>query len=279
MTEEVTIRRHLDRRNFHTLVLIPQFAIFVGGDPWEKTNWLLKSYHTKEHLERFIEINKAGIQQAAEYENSLLIASGTSTDGRTTLTEAQGFEFLAESLDWFGYSDVRSRFYPELFATSSYLNLIYSICRFFEITGNYPQQIICPGLSYKQHRFNLHRLAIRYPGQAFRYRPICDPPQSDLVEAIKAEVSTVKEFMKFPHGRGSTESTRNKHIFLPSYDCTNPLSIKDLLHQTGKRQVFGNPLPWRPWPEEKTEKYRNEAKKSLEKLEEILQEQRIKVRV
>lgn len=59
---------------------------------------------------------------------------------------------------------LRGRMVTEEYARDSYENLLFSICRFSEMTGNYPDKITVVGFEFKRYRFeNIHRQAIRYP--------------------------------------------------------------------------------------------------------------------
>lgn len=56
------------------------------------------------------------------------------------------------------------RVYSEEFARDSYENLLFSLCRFHEITGRYPDKITVIGFGFKEKRFtDLHRKAVRFP--------------------------------------------------------------------------------------------------------------------
>lgn len=56
------------------------------------------------------------------------------------------------------------RMTTEDYALDSYENLLYSIARFYEFTGDYPQKITVVGYNFKKDRFlNLHTHALRWP--------------------------------------------------------------------------------------------------------------------
>ena len=66
----------------------------------------------------------------------------------------------------------------EEFALDSFDNLLFSICRFQQVTGRYPEKIIVTGFPFKEHRFvNLHREAIGFPRDRFEYIS-SNPPTS-----------------------------------------------------------------------------------------------------
>ena len=82
-------------------------------------------------------------------------------------SEGQSYWNLAHHI----YRDDRSmdnfmleRVYSEEFARDSYENLLFSLCRFHEITGRYPDKITVIGFGFKEKRFkDLHRKAVRFP--------------------------------------------------------------------------------------------------------------------
>jgi hypothetical protein len=56
------------------------------------------------------------------------------------------------------------RVISEEFARDSYENILFSLCRFFEVTGRYPEKITVVGFGFKEKRFTeLHRKAVRFP--------------------------------------------------------------------------------------------------------------------
>ncbi len=55
-------------------------------------------------------------------------------------------------------------------ARDSFENLLFSVCRFFELTGHAPESITMIGYEFKRNRFTeLHRAALRYPAHSFQY--------------------------------------------------------------------------------------------------------------
>ena len=60
------------------------------------------------------------------------------------------------------------RVVSEEFARDSYENLLFSLCRFFEMTGRYPEKLTVVGFGFKEKRFtDLHRKAVRFPKERF----------------------------------------------------------------------------------------------------------------
>ena len=58
----------------------------------------------------------------------------------------------------------------ENYALDSFQNLLFSIARFREFTGHYPEHITVVGYDFKRPRFTqLHRAALRWPMEKFTY--------------------------------------------------------------------------------------------------------------
>ncbi|KAJ2779005.1 hypothetical protein GGI15_004011 [Coemansia interrupta] len=168
------------------LVLVPGHGVYMGdGSPLHEVNWFLLNEQQGEvgafmaHIAKAIEIVK-------EHDSALLLFSG----GKTRMdagahSEAQGYWTAADKMGWLT-KDVYHRVMTEEFARDSYENVLFSIARFHEITGNYPDRITIVGFDFKRERFlDLHRHALRYPKIRFNYVGI-NPP-GDIAKLARAE--------------------------------------------------------------------------------------------
>ena len=55
-------------------------------------------------------------------------------------------------------------------ARDSFENLLFSLCRFYELTGHYPDNLLVIGYEFKHTRFSdLHRAALRWPDHRFKF--------------------------------------------------------------------------------------------------------------
>lgn len=55
-------------------------------------------------------------------------------------------------------------------ARDSFENLLFSLCRFYELTGQYPADLLVIGYDFKHERFSdLHRAALGWPDQRFKF--------------------------------------------------------------------------------------------------------------
>jgi hypothetical protein len=147
---------------------------------------------------------------------------------------------------------VRARTATEEFATDSFTNLLYSICRFHQITGSYPRKITVVSFSFKQARFeDYHAHALHWPAELFSYVGV-DPPEStgfDLALAADGEHhNAAKLFKDDPYGCYSPvlqEKRRERNPFLREnggYEGSCP-DIAGLIRYCG-RTFYGGALPW-----------------------------------
>ena len=148
---------------------------------------------------------------------------------------------------------VRARTTTEEYATDSFQNLLFSICRFYEITHIYPTKITLVSFTFKQHRFeSLHLNAIRYPISNFEYRGI-DPSTTitgfDLETSTKGEyTNSVVPFMSDPYGCHSDillekRKERNPFFRAAPYELTCP-DMKILLKWCGPDLIDEEDVPW-----------------------------------
>jgi len=92
-------------------------------------------------------------------------------------SEGQSYWNLANHIyspQTFMHKFLLERVVSEEFARDSYENLLFSICRFHEVTGRYPDKITVVGFGFKMRRFvDLHRKAVRFPKDKFFLPPMC----------------------------------------------------------------------------------------------------------
>lgn len=88
------------------------------------------------------------------------------------------------------------RMTTENFALDSYQNLLFSIARFREYTGSYPERITVIGYGMKKSRFEeLHAKAVRWPAKSFsrgqkRFHYVGIDDEGDTKPEYDGEVST-----------------------------------------------------------------------------------------
>ena len=86
--------------------------------------------------------------------------------------------------------DISWRALDESFARDSYENFVFSLCRFRELTGKYPEEVVVVGYEFKRRRFvDLHRAATGYPPFQMHYVGL---PAPDEIAAAEGEALVVK---------------------------------------------------------------------------------------
>lgn len=78
-------------------------------------------------------------------------------------------------------------------ARDSFENVLFSLCRFFELTGHYPAKITAVSYTLKQQRFEqLHRAAVRFPAAAFHFIGTPVPEGATGAAAVSNRIQTTK---------------------------------------------------------------------------------------
>ncbi|GMH22299.1 hypothetical protein Nepgr_024142 [Nepenthes gracilis] len=188
------------------LVMVAGHSVYTSssyGKADDEGSWFLESYQKHPgQAATFLTHIQEGVEAAAKDEDALLLFSGGETrKDAGPRSEAQSYWFVAESKGWFGEKQkVRWRALTEEHARDSFENLLFSVCRFRELTGTYPQNITVVSYDFKEERFaNLHRSTIGFPESRFSY--VGTPTTATAVEAAKRGEAMVKsQFQEDPHG-------------------------------------------------------------------------------
>ncbi len=184
---------------FTELILVPGHAVWnLRDDPECDSSWFLKPFQNGEP-KYFIEHIRAGVEVAAQRQNSLLMFSGAATDAAAgPLTEALGYWMIADWYRWWNQPGVRGRAVLEEHALDSFQNVLFGLHRFRELAGDWPQRVTVCGWGFKQRRIaELHRQALGWT-RPFDYVAVNDPPE--LSEASRREEITCAEFEADPWG-------------------------------------------------------------------------------
>lgn len=232
------------------LVVVAGHAVYTGTDllgAGEERNWHLETYQKVDgYAESFVEAMRAGVREAAHNDAALLLFSGgqTRTDAGP-LSEGQSYWMVSNAFGWFGEDVVRARSATEEFARDSYENLLFSVCRFHELTGAFPRNITVVSYDFKRRRFeDVHRKAIAFPKARFTF--VGTPPAGDVTKAQEGEAKTVDAFGHDPYGCHG--DLRKKRHSRDPFSNGVPYharcaALKGLLAHCGPRQYLGR-LPW-----------------------------------
>ncbi|KAF8411673.1 hypothetical protein HHK36_004231 [Tetracentron sinense] len=209
---------------FQNLVMVAGHSVYTSsscGKVDQEDSWFLESYQKHPgQASTFLTHIKEGVEIAAKDEGALLLFSGGETrKDAGPRSEAQSYWAVAESKGWFDVDepelgeaglgvgvtlgkqeDVRWKALTEEHARDSFENLLFSVCRFRELTGIYPQNITVVSYDFKEERFaHLHRSAIGFPQARFFYSGT--PASSTSKEsAMKGEALVRAQFLEDPYG-------------------------------------------------------------------------------
>ncbi|XP_004498385.1 uncharacterized protein C57A10.07 [Cicer arietinum] len=234
------------------LVMVAGHSIYTSsscGKIEKEDSWFLESYQRNPgQAATFVKHIEEGIGIVDRDEFGLLLFSGGETrKDAGPRSEAQSYWAVADFKGWFGKEEsVKWRALTEEHARDSFENLLFSVCRFRELTGTYPQNITVVSYDFKEDRFaNLHRSAIGFPESRFFYAGT--PATSNAKDAaLKGEELVRTQFSKDPYGcRGSLYHKKLKrdpfHRSIP-YPNGCP-EIESLFRYCGPTPYPGA-LPW-----------------------------------
>lgn len=255
-----TAMSELDRRALDTLVLVAGHAIHVAPDfldPFVDESWSLLPFQEGEPR-AYVEHIQAGIELATRNPASLLVFSGGQTRADAgPRSEGRSYWRIADHL--LGWDpEVRARATTEEYARDSFENLLFGICRFFEVTARFPANVEVVSWRFKERRFDLHRAAIRFPAERFGFIGVNDP--DDLALAESGERAAIALFTEDPYGvrlapPGSPPGERRNHLGEKRRErnpfgrrAPYPLSCPDLapLLAYAGSTLFEGRLPWQP---------------------------------
>ena len=240
------------------LVVVAGHSVYIHGDFETQDvvadhSWFLESFQ-RGQVKTFVSHIRRGVELAAQRPSSLLVFSG----GETRLpagprSEAQSYWLVAEFSDWFGagnddrgQEELRTRAVTEEHARDSFENLLFSICRFREVTGDYPGKVTVVGFSFKKARFTeLHRKALRFPADRFEYVGV-DPETSQEALDRGELVNSLGPYSRDPYGCGTElqakRAQRNPFHRSHGYHFGCP-ELRELLDYCGP-DFFQGELPW-----------------------------------
>ncbi|OWZ57550.1 cytoplasmic protein [Cryptococcus neoformans 125.91] len=224
---ETTLERDPRYAELEHLIMVPGHAIWLGHDAnnvEEDDDWILEPMQKGGSVKTYVKHIERGVDELKADPKSLLVFSGGATRHPPSppIPEALSYYRLAMALSLIPSTSISDspntspiplnlRTATEEYALDSYQNLLFSIARFKEVTGNWPRKITVVGYGMKRMRFeNLHRAALRFPSSAFHYIGIDDAGDTSAHYAGELKYGYLP-FLASPSG------------------CHPPLSIKRLL--------------------------------------------------
>lgn len=248
------------------LIIVACHGIWLGGSSHgdRESEWVLEDFQVeKDYQSSFIAHVEAGVAAAQKDPEALLLFSGGETRRRAgPRTEGGSYFELAVARGLIVTDDtVWNRTSTEVASLDSYQNLLFSLCRFREVVGDYPETVTVVSYAFKEKRFKeLHRRAVAWPEGSFKFIGL-DPKWSseqEREEVMNGEKSNAVELWKEdPYGcaeSGLREKRRRRNWGRRAwgYEDTCP-EMKALMRwcqsigvdgvQTGKAW-FDQSLPW-----------------------------------
>jgi hypothetical protein len=231
-------------------------TLSVPPEPERDEHWVLQSFQTGEpplyvaHAQRGVELLKADPK-------ALLIFSGGYTRREAGLrwSEAETYRGIARRFDWWrnGESDstateLDARADVEDYSRDSFENLFFSICRFHQVVGRYPEHVTLISWAFKRQRFDLHRGAIRFPAERFHFAGCNDP--IGLEAALRGEAITLEGFRCHRYGGDGpiAEKRMTRNPFRREHDfrsCPGMHEFFAFMEEPGNRNAgYPRALPW-----------------------------------
>ncbi|CAI0625484.1 unnamed protein product [Linum tenue] len=238
--------------NLKNLVMVAGHSIYTTsscGDADKEDSWFLEPYQKHPgQAATFLAHIQEGVENVAKDKQALLLFSGGETRKNAgPRSEAQSYWAVAESKKWFGNEDsVKWRTLTEEHARDSFENLLFSVCRFKELTGTYPQNITVVSYDFKEERFaQLHRSSIRFPESNFFYSGTPASPAAKEA-AAKGEALVRYQFLEDPYGcRGSLWRKKlGRDPFHRSIPYPNGCPEIDGLFRYCGQTLYPGSLPW-----------------------------------
>lgn len=182
------------RAGFTTPALSVLDESWIGTFPGEARNYV-------EHI-------RAGVEFAAAGDGLLVFSGGQTREQAGRRSEAQSYLEIASDAHWWGYDRVAHSVQAEEYARDSLENLVFSVAVFLRSVGLPPRNIAVTGWAFKEQRFNLHRKAIRWPADRFRYISVNDPPPAARQRALSGELRKLRAAESDPLLRGEDWTTQ-----------------------------------------------------------------------
>ena len=193
-------------------------TISVPENPERDEAWVLQSFQLGEPP-LYIAHAQRGVELLGADPHALLIFSGgyTRREAGHRWSEAKTYWSIAKAKHWWSGDDDRSanelecRTAMEDYSRDSFENLLFSLCRFQQVVGQYPREVTLISWAFKRKRFDLHREAVRLPAKRFRFEGFSEPV--GLEAALRGEAVTMAAFETNRYGSnsviGEKRNTRN----------------------------------------------------------------------
>lgn len=208
------------------LVILPCHSIWKPGMTCGvlKDEWVLAPFQVegndhmcfREHIERSINVLNKDPRAV------LVISGGQTKEESGPVLESYSYYQLGCTLMPAEFKSHSKRIVLEEFARDSFENVLFLICRYFEVLGYYPSFITVVGFEFKRPRFVEQHLkqALSFPEASIRYIGN-NPDPAHLDEEGKSKYFSDLKANEIRHARN--------HFEVDWYGVRAPLSTKKAL--------------------------------------------------
>ncbi|GAA6016156.1 hypothetical protein JCM8202_005432 [Rhodotorula sphaerocarpa] len=249
------------------LVMVPGHAIWSGCDASlaaRDRDWLLEPMQKGGQVRTYLKHIVKGVEIAVRDPQALLVFSGGQTRSHADATEGMSYARLAKVGNLYTQfmseeerrrraknpEDEFERVTTEDYALDSMENVLFSIARFKEFTGHYPERLTIVGYGMKAQRYDaVHRASIRWPSDRFRYVGIDN--EGDTSRDYEGErrygLEPYQRDRYGCHGKLlAKRKKRNPFRRFHGYHSSAP-ELKELFEYCPlDNKLFDGPLPWDP---------------------------------
>ena len=185
------------------LIIVPGHGVYVGkskddtskDDAWEGIFSGEGAYYA-EHAEQ-------AVKRAAKNPEAVVAFSGGATrETAGKRSEAESYFDIARQWGWWGSPEVEDKVLIEDGARDSMENVLFSVLRYKNKMGYFPDRVTVIGWEFKTERFNLHARAMGIPREIFYYAGVNNPEGKALEGALKGEAKKVKATIEDPLLKG-----------------------------------------------------------------------------
>lgn len=212
-------------------------------NPLEDASWFLLDFQRRE-APCYVEHVRCGVELAVSLNAGLIFTGGQTRAEAGERSEAEGYLGVARHFGWWGWPEMEARTFTEEFARDSFENLLFSLARFRELTGDWPTHVHFVSWRFKAERFALHRDAILWPASRFTFVGPNDPP--DREQAIAAEARNRAAYERDPYSASAEfqakKAARNPFGRQHGYAASCP-ALTPLLEHKGPERFAGG-VPW-----------------------------------
>jgi hypothetical protein len=230
-----------------SLIVLCCNGIYRGHDyrePFAERNWVLLPYQAGDPPFYAKQIAEAVRLTAAHPQSLMVISGGQTRPEGGQRSESGSYLQVLSSLGHLGQPGARQRCTIEEYATDSYQNILFSICRFREVVGRFPARVCVVGWGFKAARADFHRQTLRWPADRFVYAGCCEP--DDIATARANEGTVLAQYRDDPYGTGPVlgpkRDGRNPFRRTAPYAVSCP-EVAGLLAHQGPAP-YPHALPW-----------------------------------